>query len=1051
MSKKSAFLAAAVLAALIGHSCKMPIEIKAVNIKYDIPLRTANFNLATILMESLKDSFGDAEVEIYDMPGWTQSQAFLVSYVMKDLVPDFDPQTYLDDIKEQLKKMDPDESKPDIDIIYPDPIVIPKLTPDGIDDELYWFPMQALFQTMEDEINLHSTPHTPIPGIPLPIGGPHTVPLSGYGFSGMPNFMAINDLGGYNFASVIVETGMIELTFSLSSMDSGISITLPEIALVRNGLPDTDPDYIIVDELNGEPQVTLTSALPTKTLYFDLSGKRIIKDNPPQFVFIGAEEISGTFAGPAFVTSFDLDIHPQIHGIQLRGAEELKLGAMSPSLPDEIADTVKIENLPDELLNAEIAHGTLRLEATLPEFKGIGVPTTYCYGIDLGYEIHIKQEPSLLNGVPFPGLSEFDGTIWNPWVLSTANLTADNLAGKSISGKDVNIITENNAGGSLEFSRLILSTDPDTGCNFELFDNDEYHFHPGNTGGTNAFTDRSLPLILNMAMEINELEVVRWKLEDTGGESIIPSPNIPEIDFGNLGETSPGAGDGKNVAAFVEYIVFEEIKLGIDFTYPDPLPSPMHAGDTSVSGDPGLPGALQDRLALKVSCPDLGLDQTQFLTAGLVEYVSKNPDNPSSTEVKYELNDSFDNPKVLRVDVEFIPVINGAADPDAEYIELGPFTLGSSDIQLNICATADIGFKWKEALIHPKKALEDKDPASLDALKGTYPENPDDFIDLSMIRQYLNGITYRTDNLAANLYLAGPPKLINLLDLSLEFGAEYKEKLNDGDDDDPLNWSADITWPDIVGGALRVYDPDNFGETLPQLPGPVLDNKGNKQWVYTGTALPAANPAGLSVDAGFIEEIVKGPKDMRFSYEMVLPDDLIVTPDMFPDTESNSSIDVQFIMRLPLEFRAAAGAEFALPDDVIDKDKDLFGRDTKNDPIFGDIGKKIDITKLVLKIDFSGQPFFAGTRLHIGGYPDGVTKLFGPNGINIVSGNSLAITFSKKDWDTINGDLILPDIRLVYPQARNFSIPRNFKPTNISIEATGNYTDTIDLDSLLGN
>ena len=1044
MRKKSAFLAAAFLAALIGHACKMPIEIKVNNIRYDIPLKTANFNLATILMESLKDSFGDGEVEIYDMPGWTQSQAFLVSYVMKDLAPDFNPQTYLDDIKIQLEKMNPDENKPDIGIIYPEPITIPKLTPDPI-ERLEWFDMQTLFQSMQSWLNTTSVP-------PMQIGMPASVPIVGgvpYSITvpSFPPFLVFTDEVSptQNFETVLVYEGFIYLNVELrdpgNTLDSDITVTLDGIVL-----KEEDPSVTPIGSIDKTTIILNSSNHFQDQAKIDLSGASISATEKPQFKM---DSITIENAGSLKLVQFDIVLQPEVVGISLNGATGLQVGEMILDLPDEVVNAFTLGHVPDEFLNAVIADGSVILQLELPPENPPADPSlpptvnsdsTYCEGVIIEYQIFLEQDPyqtPAIGGKVFEGLSPGIG---EPWIISSDS--ANSLNNKSINRNDLNVDRSS--------SKMVIKTDNvHGGMSFKLIDNDRYHYEDD---AFDAYFDKCLPIRVKANMEINELEVVRWKLEGSGGDSVIPSPDIPEIDFGNLGETSAGAGDGKNVAAFVEYIVFEEIKLGIDFSYPDPLPSPMHTNDTSVSGDPGLPVELRNRLAMKVSCPDLGLNRTQFLTAGPIEYVSENPDTPGSTEIRFDLNDTLSNPKKLQVNVDLMPVIDGVPDPDAEYIELGPFTLGGGDIRLNICATADISFKWKEALLHPKKALEDANPDSLDALSGTYPEKAEDYIDLSMMRQYLNGITYRTEHLDAKLFLAGPPKLINLLNLSLQFGAEYMERINldDDNEDDPANW-IDKSWNDIVGGALLIYDPDNYGDALPSLPGPIIDTNGNEQWVYPGTNLPTGTPDGLGLDTDFLQEIVKGPRDMRFTYEMVLPDDLLVTPDMFPDTETQSTIDVQFIMRLPLEFHADAGAEFALPDDVIDKDKDLFGRETKNDPIFGDMDGKIDITKVAIKLDFSSQPFFAGTRLHIGGYPDGVTKLFGPNGINLVSGNSLAITFSKRDWDIINGDLILPDIKLVYPQARDFSIPRNFKPTHITIEATGSYTDTIELDSLLGN
>jgi hypothetical protein len=342
MNKKHIFLAATITSALIYCACTMPnIQIKSDKFKVSTPLKTGTFNIATLLSDAFAGSFPEG-FEIYDMinyPGGVQ--AFLIGYQM-DLLDSFNPDDYLSQIKEQMGKMD--EIDPgNIDPIYPEPIIVPKLTPDKIEEKMFYFPLKALFEEMENQINHHSTPEISVPVILIPgLPTPNPLPIPPQ-LQNMPDFMAFNTISNqYNFESVYVQKGKVKLTIKLSpavgTLDPGLSITLPKISLIEKG--SSPRKYLGKDNDPLQQPVTLSSVNNFSTvIIIDIfEGEDIKVDSPPHFIF-ETDDIVWSYAG--LQASFTIDIRPQIGDIELRGAKKLKLGVMSPGLPEDVAEKMQ--------------------------------------------------------------------------------------------------------------------------------------------------------------------------------------------------------------------------------------------------------------------------------------------------------------------------------------------------------------------------------------------------------------------------------------------------------------------------------------------------------------------------------------------------------------------------------------------------------------------------------------------------------------------------------------------------------------------------------------
>ncbi|MCL2128652.1 MAG: hypothetical protein FWH38_10395, partial [Treponema sp.] len=657
--KKFILLAVLAAAALAAHSCKVPvIEIKTDNLKLNVPLKTGAFNIAAVLSQALKDTFSSG-FAIYDMVNYQQSQAFLAGYQMS-LLDSFNPDDMHADIKDQMNQMD-NIDPGGIDPIYPEPITIPKMTPNSITGELNWFDMSDLFKNMEDQINDTSVPTTTAP-FALPAGASgSTIPLPP-NVASLPDFMVFeeNNPEKANFDSVVVKEGRIELTLKLTpnggGLDPGVRIELDGIAL-----KGTSSGSLI----GAQTALPVILEYPSFSGSFivDLASADIVKNDAPKFE-IGS--ITFSYTGIQALAQFNLVIQPQIRDIALQGAKGLRIGEMKPDLPDSIADAVRLDNIPGELLNAEIGGGTLTVRAVLPPYKDPA--TTYCAGFNMEYRICVRQDPVVFEGQEFPGLS---GTGGGSWVIGDSGAVTS-LSGRTLSGSGMSVVKKADVAdpGIDDYSQIIISTGPD-GADFELFDNDEYDEVKNGTGTVSAYKDKSLPVKLDMDMEISRLNVVRWKLQSSGGGSVIPVPVIPEIDFGNTGTS------GKDISKYVRSISFEEIKLGLDFTVPDPPPAALPGQDALIPG-PGLPEALRDRLALRVTCAGFNLNETKILNAGLNEF--------ASDPVRLVLADAGGTAKKLSIEVSLFPVIGtdpdggivGTPDENSGYMELGPLDMDAA-------------------------------------------------------------------------------------------------------------------------------------------------------------------------------------------------------------------------------------------------------------------------------------------------------------------------------------------------------------------------------------
>ena len=965
--------------ALSAYACTMPnIEIQF-DVPANIPLGLQTFNIAEMLSVALGNSFPE-DFEIYYMENYQNSMAFLIGYQM-ELMKSFNPDEYLGNIRTQIHEIDNIGGTPIDPVSHT--ISIPAMIPESKPPEIHWFDMMPFFEEMEAEINDHSMPATSIPFVAP--AGTHVIDRGQLGlFDNLPSFMAFrDDTKEYNFDSVVVEEGRLVVTFTLSgdgggSVPAGTILELPGLQLIAEGSPSNK-----VHGVHPGP-ITLTSAVPSVTVEFDLADEEIERDYPPKFVF-DAGNVECTSGDHAIL---NLIITPQARDLALRGAIGLRIGEMTRPLERDLIDNITLD-IPDDidLLNAEINEGVLSVFIQLPEW--VDSITTYCEGLTTILRLRIVQNPVVFDGQSFYGLSG-TAAYWETEIDSTINEGKVSLAGMLMSGGKMDIIEAD----------IIVTADPDNGASFELFDGDKYDEFPGVPDAKGAFRDRSLPIAMSTGIDITRLNVVRW-IKD---EDLIPAPKVPDINFGEIG-SGPNP---TNMAEFVESILFEHITLDIDFSPDD---HPEQGG--------GLHEALWDRISvsLRMHC-----DRTDVYRVDeqINDRLKDGPNLFRFEDTMLFTRNGVDGngdiiPNTLKVELDFIPLINGVPDATANYIELGPLTLEvGKATEMELFANGGFDFAWKEVVVDLIAALENAD-TDLSMLEGTYPEENNEPVNIyEHVGQYMSGITLG-NNVQIKMFLNGPSDLINTInekaDITLSFGAEWDDQ------------------------RLELL-PDNFRitmETLEEFP-PLSGD-----YVFSGSdfsMLPGALGGGVNLDSsGFADIIAAMPHDLRFGYNLELPSRFTITPGMFDDVEEGegSGINALLVIIMPMELTISPGGYFAY-----NMSGDLFGRDRSGQSLFG--LDDLDIKKLDVFIDF--QPFFFNNAfLHIGSDLDDQNgmRVFGPGGLTMTDGNKLHVTLNQADIESIIDNYPISDIRIIFPAGSNLLVPKNFMPTRMYFDIAGSY------------
>jgi hypothetical protein len=346
----------------MAYACEMPssIQFNTDQFEMNAPVKIARFNTATVLTKALKDSFPEG-FEIYEMVNYPNTLAFLICYPMA-ILESFNPDDYLEEIREQMKSMKDFEAG-GINPIH-ESITIPPMTTGTVNIPV-GFNMQDFFDDMKDKINAGISP-------------PHSESNVTFPYESPP-FMEPY------FDSITVDTGTIRLDIWLTGAAPDVTVDLTSV-------------YFGVCGNTSLPQITsLYTAGSPCHIDIDIGGAVINKNT--RFILNGTSSSS----------TFTLVMRPQIQNITLNAAAKLKIGKMGIDLPPGIVDNIININLDDNMLNAQIAEGEFRM--TPHSYSGNSYGTN-CNNMILGYNITMKQDPVVISGysqpqpLSFPGLNE---------------------------------------------------------------------------------------------------------------------------------------------------------------------------------------------------------------------------------------------------------------------------------------------------------------------------------------------------------------------------------------------------------------------------------------------------------------------------------------------------------------------------------------------------------------------------------------------------------------------------------------------------------------------
>jgi|GEM_PF-1120045 len=479
-------------------------------------------------------------------------------------------------------------------------------------------------------------------------------------------------------------------------------------------------------------------------------------------------------------------------------------------------------------------------------------------------------------------------------------------------------------------------------------------------------------LPVTITMDMNIAELETIRWELD--DDLIPI-SIDPIEFTNMG--------GTDVTEFIKSITFDRIEVVLDIAH--------------------LDGALDGNIALVIKSEYLG-----FYGIPRILHEGKNPiSSTASKEDELALN-LLKHPSI-EIDVKIVPVVDEVADPHGRVLKIGPLRNmdGREEIRLNLIAEIAIDFNWTKAEIYLAGLLDEGE----NHLSGGIPDEPINLAET--LGDFMSGFTFADGSIDISVFMDGPREVIEIIKPTFRLNAVLEEA---GEGEELLDMPIDIGY---IG--------------FPPLP---------EEGDFEGLALPEG---GLEVDADlFLELIADMPDYLRFEYELELGagGTITVTRYMFKDDDNDDDdeygdvggeLRVLVLIKMALDFRAYAGAYFNLP--VLEDSDDLFGRDSLDDPLFGD--ESLTIRSLMFRLDFGGDDFiFKGAVLHL----DEGSVLF-PDGFPLNDGtNHVGIRITGAHMDIINDSLVPPNIRIVYPEEQySLRITRQMSLTRLTIAASGSY------------
>jgi len=434
-----------------------------------------------------------------------------------------------------------------------------------------------------------------------------------------------------------------------------------------------------------------------------------------------------------------------------------------------------------------------------------------------------------------------------------------------------------------------------------------------------------------------------------------------------------------------------------------------------------LSDKLKSKLNMSITCPELNMP---VLGAPSTPKLLREGNNVfgNESELKPLLLGNDNKPGVK--ELKFAIQIQPAGNDNILHLE----DLEAGEV-LSMNGEAKLFQHWTVAEVDMAEALKGRPEA--DGLKsGVFPnkkaDGGDNYIDLSIINEYIDGFYFKREDVMAMVYLSGPNDTLYSIDSNLDIVARYNRDEQDAEKYDKLPV---LSRNPVTLEKKHVVLKDN----------PVfLDRNGS--YKFSGMP-PYGNPI-----VRFEEILNTHPKDLSFEYNVTLPPTLPVTRKMF-DGEVENDIAAAIIVKVNFRLVAVKNPSKIILPDMFGDQKDLLGRNTPDE---NSMFTSVNVDHLNFAIDLAGT-FFTGGRVFLEknikadpeqGIEASKPILF-PNGI-IVDGSKIGINITNHELDIIRKNLINPDLRLEFVPGAAITIPRNMGLISVTIEAKGKNTLSLD-------
>ena len=506
-----------------------------------------------------------------------------------------------------------------------------------------------------------------------------------------------------------------------------------------------------------------------------------------------------------------------------------------------------------------------------------------------------------------------------------------------------------------------------------------YEDSPGNLDGRHINTS-DLKLMNSSCVEMSSVaNGVTFMLSDQDmNDGLITLEIIPTINITEFAEVNVAIGDFGDIPTIDPIPLDDVVGLIESVTLKNPTVK-ITFGDVDLNN-----------LSMMISIPALGINPSKTDYKPIVgnNYIEFKPPTEFVT-----LNID-DHPSGLLVDFDLR--LGGTSVNDLEILTITNLNIGQDNFKFEVASIEFIIEDW-EATVNLAELDE--------PIEGTFPKIGDDPLDLSELRDILDGFTFA--DLKAYLYMSGPQSFFNL-NPDLTMRATYTGV--------PVEGVDLLEDPDRIGPFVLLNSDNPLSEIL-------IPQEGNK---YTGS-LPAN---GMSINFGKVLDDL--PSDLRITYSA--GDNITITKDMLESiNDETGELNASILMVVPLSLTAGpGGAKIKIPDMEMD---DLLDRTSRED---FDILDDLKVTTLNVSIELTSNIFNGGTLyIRREGEAEGSEMLQFP-----LTGSSLILPITGSMLDTINNTFPykVVEMGMRFPQGKVLSIPDSLGAVRVNFNADFQYT-----------